>query len=63
MYRFACRDVGVNCNFVTTGKTVEEVKSQAFAHAGVVHADLLKDLSKEEMAKMTGAVEASIKFV
>ena len=63
MYRFACRDVGVNCSYVTTGKSVEEVKNQAFAHAGVVHADLLKGLSKEEMTKMTGAVEASIKFV
>ena len=63
MYRFACRDVGVDCNFVTTARTVEETKNQAFAHAGVVHADLLKGLSKEDMAKMTGAVEASIKFV
>ena len=63
MYRFACRDVGVDCNFVTTAKTVEEVKNQAFAHAGKVHADLLQGLGQEEMAKMTGAVEASIKFV
>ena len=61
MYRFACRDVGVDCDFVTTAVTVEQVKTQAFAHAGVVHADLLKGLSKDEMEKMTGAVEASIK--
>ena len=63
MYRFACKDVGVDCSFVTTGRTVEEVKNQAFAHAGVVHADFLQGLSKDEMARMTGAVEASIKMV
>ena len=63
MYRFACRDVGVDCSFVTTASTADEVKNQAFAHAGVVHADLLKGLSQEDMAKMTGAVEASIKLV
>ncbi len=61
MFRFACKDVGVDCDFVTTAATVEDVKNQAFAHASVVHADLLKDLSQEEMAKMTSAVEASIR--
>lgn len=63
MYKFACRDVGVDCDFVTTAPTAEEVKNQAFAHASVVHADLLKGLSKDQMAEMTSAVEASIKPV
>ncbi len=61
MLKFACKDVGVDCDFVATGATVEEVKNQAFAHASVVHADLLKGLSEAQMAEMTKAVEASIK--
>ncbi len=61
MLKFACKDVGVDCDFVATGATVEEVKDKAFAHASVVHADLLKGLSEAQMAEMTKAVEASIK--
>ncbi len=61
MLKFACKDVGVDCDFVATGATVEEVKNKAFAHAGVVHADLLKGMNEGQMAEMTKAVEASIK--
>ncbi len=61
MLKFACKDVGVDCDFVATGTTVEEVKNKAFAHASVVHADLLKGMSEAQMAEMTKAVEASIK--
>jgi predicted small metal-binding protein len=61
MLKFACRDLGVDCDFVATGATVEEVKNQAFAHAGVVHADMLKTMSDEQKAQLTNAVETSIK--
>ncbi len=61
MLKFACKDVGVDCDFVATGATVEEVKNKAFAHASVAHADLLKGLNEAQMAEMTRAVEASIK--
>ena len=61
MLKFACKDVGVECDFVATGATAEEVKGKAFAHAGVVHADMLKTMNENEMAQMTKAVEASIK--
>jgi predicted small metal-binding protein len=61
MLKFACKDVGVECDFVATGATAEEVKEKAFSHAGVVHADLIKNLDKDGLAKLTAAVEASIK--
>ena len=61
MLKFACKDLGVPCDFVATGATVEEVKNAAFAHAGVVHAGMLKAMSDDEKAQMTKAVEASIK--
>jgi len=61
MLKFACKDVGLDCDFVATGSTVEEVKEKAFAHAGVVHADVLKGMNKDEMTQMTKSVEEKIK--
>ena len=63
MLKFACKDVGVDCTFVTTGETAEEVKQKAFAHAGVVHANLMKNMNEAELAQLSKAVEASIKSV
>jgi len=61
MLKFACKDVGLKCDFVVTGATAKEVKEKAFAHAGVAHADMLKTMNKDEMAKLTKTVEANIK--
>lgn len=61
MLKFACKDTGVDCDFVATGETVEEVKEKAFAHAGVVHAELLKSMTKEQLEDLTKAVEANTK--
>jgi predicted small metal-binding protein len=61
MLKFACSDLGVECDFVATGATVEEVQNQAFAHAGVVHADMLQAMSEDQKAQLARAVEASIK--
>lgn len=63
MLRFACKEVGVDCDFIAMGATIEEVKGKAFAHASVVHADLMKGMSPDQLAKLTEAVEASIKPV
>jgi len=60
MLKFACKDVGLECDFVATGLTAEEVKEKAFAHAGVVHASLLKGMNENELAQLTKAVEANI---
>ncbi len=61
MLKFACKDVGVDCDFVATGATVEELQKKAFEHASVAHADLLKGMSEAQRAEMARAVEASIK--
>jgi predicted small metal-binding protein len=61
MLKFACKDTGVDCDFVATGETVEEVKENAFAHAGVVHAEILKTMTKEQLDELTRTVEANIK--
>jgi len=63
MLKFACKDTGVDCDFVATGETVEEIKEKAFAHAGVVHADLLKSMTEEQAAELTRTLEANIQKV
>jgi len=60
--QLACRDMGMDCDFVATGSTVEEVKSKAMAHAQAVHADVLKTMSSPaQMAAMDKQMESIIK--
>lgn len=61
MFTFACRDVGVDCSFVAEGNTAEEAKQAAFAHAAVVHADMMKAMSPEQLSQLEQAVEANTK--
>lgn len=63
MYSFACRNLGLDCDFVATGATPEEVKENAFAHAGVVHADLMQGMSEEQQAQLAQAVVSATKPV
>jgi predicted small metal-binding protein len=63
MFKYGCRYVGVDCDYVVTGTTFEEVKEKVFAHAGVAHAEMLKGMTRDELAQMTNAVEGAIKPV
>ena len=54
MKEFACKDLGIDCSFVATGNTVDEVKKKAMDHATVRHADLLK--------KMAATAEQKVEF-
>ena len=60
-YTFACKDMGMDCNFVTHGSSVAEVKAAAVDHAQKVHADMLKSMSKEQAAGMDKMLESIIK--
>jgi len=61
MLSFTCKDVGVDCNFVATGNSVEEVKQVAFAHAGVVHKEIMQAMTPVQLEELAKAVEANIK--
>jgi predicted small metal-binding protein len=63
MYRYTCRDVGVDCDFVTYAETPEEVKRGVFEHAGVVHKDMMDSLTPEQAAQLQQAVDKAIKQV
>ncbi len=61
MMKFTCKDLGLNCNFVATGATKEEVIRKAMEHGGKVHADKMKNMTKEQTAQFGKQLEASIK--
>ena len=62
MKEFACKDMGMDCDFVATGETVEDVMQQAFAHAQVAHAAVVAEMSStpEKMAELQGVVASKI---
>lgn len=61
MLKFACKDVGVDCAFVASGNSVEEVKQAAFTHAQVVHKDLLQSMTQEQLDELAKTVESNTK--
>jgi predicted small metal-binding protein len=61
MMKFQCKDMGMNCDFTVTGNSKEEVLEKAKAHAGKAHSDVMKGLSREQMARMSQKLESVIK--
>jgi predicted small metal-binding protein len=60
MYKFACKDAGVECSFIATGASVEEVKQAAFSHAEAVHKEILKSMTPEQLEELAKIVEKNI---
>jgi predicted small metal-binding protein len=56
-----CRDVGVDCDFVIRGATVEEVMEKAREHAGKEHgfADIPPDLAEKAKAAIQDEAAAT----
>ncbi len=63
MEKFACKDLGLECDFVATGANKEEVLKKAMTHGGTVHADLMKGMTKEQSAQFAQQLDAAIKPV
>ena len=63
MDKYACRDLGVDCDFSVTAETKEKVKEAVFAHANVVHKEMLESMTPEQLADLEKAVEKAIKSV
>ena len=62
MHKYACRDLGVDCDFSTTAETPEEVKKAVFAHADVVHKEMLESMTPKQLADLEKGVEGAIKL-
>ena len=63
MEKFACKTLGIDCDFVVTGATKEEVLKKAMEHGGTVHADLMISMTKEQSAQFAQKLEAAIQAV
>ena len=63
MMKFECKDMGMDCDFVATAETREEVMQMAVAHASDVHAEMMKSLSPEQMAAMPEQLAGIIKEI
>lgn len=59
MFTFACKDAGVDCNFIAAGSSVEEVKKAAFAHAEVAHKEILQSMTLAQLDELARAVETN----
>ena len=59
--KFECKDMGIDCDFVATGATQEEVLDLAMTHAVEAHGDLFKDLTQEQSDEMDAKLESVIK--
>ena len=60
METFACKRLGLDCDFVATGATKEEVMKKAMEHGGTVHADLMKNMTAEQSAEFAKKLEEAI---
>lgn len=47
MKKFACRDLGMDCDFVAEGETEEEVVAKAKEHGKTVHGQTEADMTPE----------------
>ena len=63
MFKFADRDLGMDCDFEVMGETKEEVMKKAFAHAKKEHSDMFMSMNPEQMTKMEKQLESLIKKV
>jgi predicted small metal-binding protein len=60
METFACARLGIDCDFVATGATKEEVMQKAMEHGGAVHADLMMNMTPEQSAAFAKKLEEAI---
>ena len=57
MKKLACRDVGIDCDFVAEGETTEEVLQKGMEHAKTSHNMTDADMTPEMMEKVKAAVK------
>ena len=61
MKKFECKDMGLDCGFVATGVTTEQVIGLALEHAIEVHSEMLSSLSPEQSENIQNMLEMVIR--
>ena len=60
MYTFACKTLGLDCDFVASGPTKEEVKQKAMEHGKIAHADMMRGMTAEQSAEFAKTLDGAI---
>lgn len=60
METFACKSLGIDCDFEVTGATKEEVMKAAMEHGGTVHADMMMGMTPEQSADFAAKLGEAI---
>lgn len=64
LYRYACKEMGLDCPFIVKGEKLEEVTKKALAHVREVHADDFNSIqTPAEIKQMEIALARSIRVV
>lgn len=64
LIRYSCKDMGLNCYFVSKGETIEEVTNTALEHIQENHADNFNSiLTPEQIQDMLKVLERSTRVV
>jgi predicted small metal-binding protein len=59
MKRLACRDIGLDSDYIIKGETEEEIMENAVQHAWEIHAIKPEEMTSEMKAKMKDNIHIS----
>lgn len=57
MKTLACRDFGLDCDFVAKGETMDELKAMAMPHIASTHPEKMEDMKKMTDEQMMAMVK------
>jgi len=60
METFACKRLGMDCDFSVEGATKAEVLQKAMEHGGTAHADMMATMTPDQAAAFAKQLEAAI---
>ena len=63
MKTLSCNDMGIECGYVATKPTAEEVKDDLLAHAQDAHSEMLAGMSDADKAEMMRQMDERMKDV
>jgi predicted small metal-binding protein len=59
MKRLACRDVGLDCDYIIKGETEEEIMKNAVQHAWEIHAIKPEEITSEMKVRIKDNIHIS----
>ncbi len=63
MFSLACRDLGVDCDYVAIAATIPAVKQDIITHSRLAHAELMQAMDANQRAEYARLADTKIKVV